>query len=354
MNRHNFTISVNGAAVGDWESYEINQSMRQPASTCALGGPLTDERLKAVPLGAEVQVHIDRRPIFSGYITSRQRRGHRLEVQCHDRAWRLVRDSAPFVRLSQETLESFAKLMAGDVFGNVTFSNAKNRNLYGRGARRVGSEPPVINGSDEPVKVSPGATRWQALAEILRRADLLAWSSGNGKELVLAKPNFAQEPRYEFRISDTKRGTCIDIAVSESIEQSYRTVNVTGQSRVTPRSEASYGDGLGRKGTATDSTYPLPIGLRVVEEARSIQEATEMAAAYLADAKSGENVTTVQAFRHAQGDRFYAIDTVAKVTDERNGYNELVYVTGVTYSGNRTTEQTQLEAVPLNTRLVVA
>jgi prophage tail gpP-like protein len=353
MNRHTIKVSVAGVEIADWESYEIDVSLRQPASTCALSGPLTAQRLAAVPLGTDVQIHVDRRPVFSGHITGRQRRGHRLEIQCHDRVWRLVRDSAPFVRLRQETIESFARTMVGDVFAQIVFSNARNRDLYGRGARRVGAEPPVLNRPNDPVKVSPGSTRWQSLAEILRRAEILAWSSGDGKQLVLAKPNFAQEPRYEFRVSDTAPGTCVDIAVAESIEQSYRTVTVSGQSRAMARAETNYADSTFRAATATDPAYPLPLGLHVLEEVRTLQESADLAATYLADAKSDAHVVTVSAFRHAQGDRFYAIDTVARVVDARNGYSELVYVTGVTYRGSRDSEQAQLECVPLNTRIIV-
>jgi hypothetical protein len=57
MNRHTVTVSVSGGRSGRLESYEINVSLRQPASTCALAAPLTAKRLEAVPLGAEVQVH---------------------------------------------------------------------------------------------------------------------------------------------------------------------------------------------------------------------------------------------------------------------------------------------------------
>lgn len=351
--RHTVKIAVNGEEVRDWESYEIRSSLREPVSTAALESAFTGSRLAALPLGAEVQITIDNRAVFSGYLTSRTRAGHRLSVSCHDRLWRMVQDSAPPVRLRQETIQSLAQSLASGVFFQTVFSNARNRNLYGRDARRAGTEPPVFDRHGDPIKVPPGATKWSALAEVLRRAELLAWSSGDGKSLVLAKPNFNQEARYEFTVSDTEAGTCTDLTITESIEQAWKSVTVSGQSRVSDGRRTSVGENLSRSATVVDDTYPLDISRRIIDQVRSLEEARIVAQAMLDDGRATREIISIDAWQHAQSGRLYALDTVARARDTRNGYDQLVYVTGCTYRGSRNTEATQIEAVPLGTRVVI-
>lgn len=350
--RHVIKVLVGGNEIRDWESYEIRLSLRDPVSTAALSSAFQADRFEALRLGAEVQITIDGRPVFAGYLTQRTRRGHRLDISCHDRAWRLVQDAAPLRRFRKDTIQSLAEAMVEGIFERVVFQNAKNRALYGSGARRTGGEPPVLDKSSDPVKTPPGASRWAALAEVLLRADLLAWSSGDGRSLILAKPNFAQEPRYEFVLSDQGRGTCTDIQISESIEQSYRNVIVVGQSR-TGDGRFSYGINLERQATASDTTYPLDITRRIVEQCYTVEDAARLAQAHLDDAKSEAVEYSVQAEQHGQAGRLYAPDTIARIRDERNGFEELGFVTSVSYRGSRQAESTEVQCVPLQTRIVI-
>jgi prophage tail gpP-like protein len=350
--RHVIKVLVGGVEIRDWESYEIRLSLREPVSTAALSGAFQADRFAALPLGAEVQITIDGRPVFAGYMTQRTRQGHRLDISCHDRVWRLVQDAAPLRRIRRDTISSLAEVLAEGVFAGVVFQNARNRALYGTGARRTGGEPPVFDRSSDPVKTPPGSSRWAMLAEVLLRAELLGWSSGDGQALVLAKPNFAQEARYEFVLSDQGRGTCTSIQITESIEQSYRQVIVVGQSR-TSSGRFSYGIDLQRQGTATDPSYPLPITRRIVEQCYSIEDATYLAQAHLDDAKSDAVEYSIEAEQHGQGGRLYVPDTVARIRDERCGFDELGYVTAVSYRGSRTEESASIQCVPLHTRIVV-
>lgn len=353
MTRHDVKIAVGGQEVRDWESYEVRLSVLEPVSTAALSGAFDRKRAEALPLGAPVTIAIDRRPVFTGRITSRTHRGRRLDVQCHDQVWQLVQGTAPLRRLRNDSIRSLAEVLAEGVFAGIKFSNARNRDLYRRGNRRTGSEPPVFDRADDPVKIPPGTSRWTALAEVLRRAELLAWASGDGRDLVLARPSFAQEPRFDFRIADVRPSTCGDIQIAESIERRYRRVTVVGQSRVPPASPSAYGLNLRRSGSAEDSSFPLDLRRRVVEEVRSVSEAEVLARAYLDDARADALVVTVDAWQHSQQDRLYAPDTVADVSDERNGYAARLYVRAVSYRGSRSDERSTLELVPLQTRMVI-
>ncbi|WP_428264913.1 hypothetical protein [Haliangium sp.] len=182
----------------------------------------------------------------------------------------------------------------------------------------------------------------------------MAWASGDGRDLVLARPNFAQEPRFDFRLAEgAKPSTCDDVQIADSIERSYRRVTVVGQSRMPPTSSSAYGLNLRRSSSAVDESCPLDLHRRVVEEVRSVSEAELLARAHLDDARSEALVVTVDGWQHGQRGRLYAPDTVADVADERNGFAARLYVRAVTYRGSRTDERSVLELVPLQTRMVI-
>lgn len=353
MSRHEVKIAVGGQEVRDWESYEVRLSVLEPVSTAALVGAFDRKRAEALPVGASVTIAIDRRPVFTGHITSRTHRGRRLDIRCHDSVWQLVQGTAPLRRVRKDSLRSLAEVLAEGVFAGIKFSNARNRDLYRRGNRRTGNEPPVFDRTDDPVKIPPGTSRWTALAEVLRRAELLAWASGDGRDLVLARPNFAQEPRFDFRLAESRPSTCDDVQIAESIERGYRRVTVVGQSRVPPASPSAYGINLRRSGSAEDETFPLDMHRRVVEEVRSLSEAEVLAQAHLDDARADAFVVTVDAWQHGQHGRLYVPDTVADVSDERNGFAARLYLRAVTYRGSRTDERSAIELVPLHTRMVI-
>ena len=350
MKRADVRVTVGGQELRDWESYELTSSMREASSTCSLTAGHDKDRKDALAPGAKVQVTIDRRPVFAGFVTTRSLRGHRVEIGCHDILWPLLRGSAPLSRIASQTIESFAELLTGLP---VVFSNAANRDLYRRRGRKTGKEPPVLNARAAPIKIPPGDTKWQVLSEMLRRASLLAWAQGDGKAIVLAKPNFSQEPRYSFSLDPAGKSTCSDIGVEETIEAGYRAVTVVGTSRVSPESSQSSGKSLRRGATASDPTYPLDIQATAIEEVRSIDDAQSIADAHLADGVSERLKCTVQAFGNSLAGRIYAIDTTAQVSDKRNGFAETMYITSVTLSGNRATETATLELVPLGTRIVI-
>ena len=363
MKRHSVTIIVDGREIRDWESYEVRLSVIEPANTAALSSVFERKRAEALVPGAPVTLMIDGRSVFCGYITSRERHGHRLTLQCHDPMWLMVQNSAPLRRLTKDSIRSVAEVLVDGVFARVQFLNAENRALFGRGGRRVSAEPPVFDRPDDPPKIPAGMSRWTALAEVLRRADLLAWGSGDGRSLILAKPNYAQEPRFDLRISTStsRPSTCGDISISESIENRSRTVTVIAaalpprdwQGRFMPSPKGRRRPPKGLTGFAEDPSFPLDIHQLIVEEPRTVSEADLLAQAYLDDAKAESRVVTVEAWQHGQGRSLYAPDTLADVADGRNGFLERLYVRAVTYSGSRDDERSTLECVPLNTRMVI-
>ena len=353
---HAIRITMARAELRDWTDYEISLDLAQPANTFSLSGPFTRERYEAVAPGTEVTIEIDGRPVIAGYITARRTGSGSLAIDGHDRAWRMVRDAAPMRRLHADTIQSLAEALTAGLFAQVLFQNAANRALYGGGNRKIGREPPVFNSQRDPRKIPLGATKWTALAEILRRAELLAWSSADGQALVIARPNFSQEPRHELRIelgtTTEPRSSCEEIAVAETIEGRYQSVACLGSARVA-RGDTGYGVNAQRRGVATDATMPVPIAAQLVEDVRSATDATALAQAAIDEAKSRAFVATVTAWGHGQAGRLYAPDTTADIIDERIGLRQRMYCTAVTYSGARRTESAQLTYVPLNTRLVI-
>lgn len=347
-------VTIDGSAVPDWGDYEVAIDLRQPASTFSLSGPFTAERYRLCRLGAEVSLTIDGHPVISGYITGRRTGDASLSIDGHDRVWRMTLASAPLRRIRNDSIESLARTLTEGIFGRVVFSNAANRALYGGSNRKIGREPPVFSGARrDPVKVPLGASLWTALSEILRRAELLAWSSADGHDFVIARPNFSQEPRYRFEVREKAASTCADILVTESIAQRVQTIEVLGSARTPSDSPASYGVNAKRSASATDPDYPLAITRRLVEEVHSVEDARVLAQATLDELRSDGFLVTVEAWGHGQEGRLYAVDTVADVVDERRGLSMRGYVAAVSYRGSRTSEAATLEIVPLHTRLVI-
>lgn len=379
---HDIRITVAGSELDFWLDYQIELDLLRPSDAFSFSTPIPDPRTEAdtyeaLRVGREVTISIDGAPVITGYLTRVDCGDDRLRVSGVDKVWRLVRESAPLRRFGRVTLTNFAEEIAGGVFGRVALSNARNRDLYAsKGNRRQGAEPPVFDRPDDPRKIPVGATRWTALSEVLRRAELLAWSSGDGAELVLGRPKFGQEPSFRFvRALDEEVSTCESISWSRSIEERYSEVVVLAAVRK-PRESRSGETVAGQserrtaRGTVIRSgsssslvrravvfsdpsgDFTFPLRLRVVEDARSIEEAERLAQAALDEGDASAFTVAVEAWQHGQDGRLYAPDTVAEVEDQRAGLRSRFYITRVAYQGSRFQEGASLTMVPLGTRLV--
>ncbi len=348
---HDIAVIVGDKELSGWTSYQIDIGLDQPADAFTLRGPLTPERHEAVALDADVQVTIDGRPVVTGLIDDIETPADELVITGRDKVGRLVDESAPFTRFSRLTIRDLALALAKPHFDAITFANARNRLLIG-GKQLRGQEPPVFNRTDDPRKVSIGASKWDALAEVLDRAELLAWSSADGRELFVGKPNMSQGARYAFRLG--KSATCSDINIRRSVRDRYEEVTVFASSPVARGSNA-YGVNTRRTATVRDDSgdFRRPKRMVLVEDARSIAEAKALARAAKAERDASALVVTVQAWRHGQGGQLYAPDTVADVKHPKAGFRQPMYITRVTYNGTRGDESATVQLVPLGTRLTV-
>ena len=359
---HHITITVAGTELPFWTDYQIELDLQTPADAFTVSTVAPDALdpgdralYAALRKGADITIAIDHHPVITGTVTGRSFRDDRLTIRGHDRIWRLF-ESAPMRRIATLTLADLAAELSAGIFPRVTFSNARNRALYARaGDRRQAQEPPIFDKPDDPRKIPIGATKWSALAEVLRRADLLAWSSGDGRELILGRPQFTQEPAFTLtHARDTAQSTCTAVAWDESIEERYSSITVLGTARV-PRGSSGYGANLSRQAAALDTTgdFPFPRRLRLVEDCRSIDEAQRLAEAALAERNATALTIEVDAWQHGQAGRLYAPDTVADVVQERSGLRGSFYIVSARYTGSRTQASTSLTLVPLGTKLVI-
>ena len=124
---------------------------------------------------------------------------------------------------------------------------------------------------------------------ILEPLRLLAWPSGDGKDLVIASPNYTQVPQYSFE-ERFSRSSVKRISRRRSTQDRYKTYEVSGSGRPAgtplPSFEPAFAGqkrpkfiSRNRIGIAQDTTGDFQVDKRlfIVSEAMSQGEAQELA-----------------------------------------------------------------------------
>jgi len=377
---HDVTITVGQTRIHGWTGYEIECDMLTPADGFSLSlAPATREVWDLCAPDREVQVAIDGTPMLRGFIGERERTvsrdGATMTVAGMDKAGRLIQESMDLV--------SFRDMRIGDVvewcvrpwFDRVAFSNARNRDLV-RGRRaskaRATSEPLIADAQRAPKKVEPGETRWDVMAQLLEGTDLLLWSSADGAEFVVGRPNYDQETQHRFFCAAPRSGrqseaNVVRGAIKENIEERYSQVVVVGASvgdgysygrAVTMhRGEAVNGPGI--QGVGADFERPKML-LLSDDAVRNPVDAKERAEQEMARRDAGGHIVELTVRGHAQrrlttgGPALYAFDTIAEFEDEELGLRGRYLITRVRFRESRTEGQvTDLSMVPVGTRLTL-
>ena len=361
-----------GLESGDIASFDLTSDMLELADPFTLTAPLTSELWDLTPPDSTVRVFIDDSQVLEGYLDERERTldrsGSVLSLSGRDKGGRLVDESAPFLTYGNVgDLESLAKSLVAPWFTSVTLSNARNRaQIRGRDRRlaHAPQEPTIALDRREARKVEPGETTAQVLTYFLERAGLLGWSSANGREFIIGKPNYSQAPQFFFFAgaagSSRMRETNILSAVyRESVSERYSEIQAVGSS--TGDSE-NYGPNVTRR-TATARSNALLHRKRLVVVDDDINSA--MAAQARADREmrlrdaGGRALTlSVAGFGQALGGdpetrpALYACDTMARWEDEEIGVRGDYLITKVRFMRDRDGERTELSLVPRGTELV--
>jgi prophage tail gpP-like protein len=386
------TLIVEGRELETPMDYSVDIDLLTPSDSLEFTLPLDAETLSRVPLDGEVQFVIDDAVVFTGYVeTVAATPESTIRVTALDKCGRLVAESVDGAGFSAQGrgMREAIELIAGPWFPDIVFSNAEDRRLrLGRGSKaRTGTEPALtFRDALESVQyIEAGTTRWEALERILRAFQLLAWSSGDGSTLVVARPNYDQEPQYELfetrAVSNVK-----SMSFAKSNAGRYAQIEVSGSGfppgipppprvQVTPGVAAprfvSHNNlGVifdGPNGDGTGGDFLRPKRLFVVSEALNRGEAQIEAERYLSRSRAKAREITVTAADHGQvreGTQYrtlYTTDTVSRIYKtidaapgddaEAELVNASFYCTQVTHEGSRDTEETTLHFVPMGTLL---
>jgi prophage tail gpP-like protein len=381
----------------DIVSYQITNDMLALADSWSIELPVKRQLWDLVETDNEVQVHIDNSLVLSGFVGRRAKNRGRIEVSGRDRGGRLVDESAPLVRFAGKKIEDLALAVAGEWFEEVRLDNATNRRLIGgRGARRranvdpeavalaiatfggspvippspprrsgrtASGEPAILVGKEIRHKVAPGETRAEVLMSFLEQAGLMAWSTADGKTLVVGKPNQRQPARWHFfqaAPGSTRRGetNVIEMEYIEDVEELFAEITACGAGK---GDSVNYGKNVTRRrATARLAGRLFARAKRLLisdPDVRSPAEALERAEREMRELAAGSKLLEIEVSGHGQFDprvgwpEIFRFDTVAHVEDEEIGLVGDFFVTRCEFSGSKRESRTMLSLVPVGTEL---
>lgn len=374
--KHTITVIVDGKKISGWLSYRIESSMITPADAFTLKRPWSADVWNAIPMDSRVRVMIDSVVVLDGFVDRRMKatRDGTLEISGRDRSGRLVQESAPSINYEGLKLSEALKRLADPWFTKITFSDARNRSSRRGVGRRVssGKEPTIVDQRVPRVgKIHPGQPRWSVIEEIVSDFGLIAWSSADGRELFVGRPNYSQAP--QFLIAHPKPGsstksTCIDLRIEEDNTDRYSMIVVTGGSGSSDGS--NYGenvssrrgkvvDGSGKDGVGRD--FILPKRLLIPEQSLESNKTAQDVAERERDRRDfRRHVISATMPLHGQfvstaAATLFAPNTITRVVDEElePTLDDKYLITSCTYEADRESETTELELVPVGTEIIL-
>lgn len=401
-------VVAGGRTVVNWSGYSIDLDMLTPGDSFDLTiGPVRRDVWDLFKPDTEVSIVLrgdhGNSPLITGLVDERVRTGGRtngaISVMGRDKVGRFLVDDAMDLKTFDEgTALDAIKSIAGSFFESVVVSNARNRELIvGRRATtvKVVAEPlsvgalgqlsiaqqfvspgtglAVIEGSagkrQGPKKVEPGDTRAETIAHFLEPDRLLFWGSGDGKELIVGRPNYTQPTRFRFtapseaseRASDSN---VLDFTYRENVAEMFSQVDVVGASqgnsaryaRQVTKHRAIAVDGSGADGTGNAFQRRK---LQIVPEhkLRSTAHAAELARRHMALGQATRFGLELTVRGHHQGltrsglPQLFAPDTILDWTDEELGIQGRWLIIGVGYRRSKGDRSSVLRCVPEGTEL---
>lgn len=362
--RHEVTITIAGQQIGGWIDYQLDVSMLAPASAFSMTRKLDRAAWNLCETDARVQVQIDGIPVMTGLIDDVrwEARAGTLAISGRDLSGRLVQESALGIEFGGLSMAELVGRLASPWYPTVTLKGARDRALRRgkRGHHAPAAAEPVVLNSRVGRRIEPGDLRWAVIEEIVTQPGYLAWGSGDGKELIVAPPNYDQGVQYSL-----SPATCLELSGSASTGDGYSQIQVIGSSRGT---DADYGLApSGRSGVALDFPGPEGIGgdfqrpkrLIVVDKSvRNAAEATRQAERERRRRNQRRRTVVAECRGHGQAigsapPALFTINTLARVEHGVIGFDERYLVTGCSYQARRDAETTHLQLVPRGTELTL-
>ena len=371
--QHDISVIVDGVQIRAWETYDITVDMTSPADHFTVRMPFQREVWQLCRGDRPIRVLIDDVRVLTGFIDERlvPEDDEAVEIIGRDRAGRLVDESAPGLNFSGLTMQALVEKVVDPWFTRVSLSNARNRSVLrgrGRKAKAAGDPVKLNTGTKVGTHIEPGQTRWQVIETLCAQAGLLAWSAGDGSELILGQPNYDQEPQFRFFMPAagsrrTDEATVLGMGVRERTADRYSRVIVVGSGTGT---DVNYGSRVAsRYGEAKDNprtpdgdgdAFSAPKRLIVPRSVSSIAEAQELARREMERRSAHAQGLTVRCAGHGQivggsSTTLFAPDTIASVEDERTDTKGNYLITACTYRSGRAGEETLMTLVPSGTDL---
>lgn len=378
MGIHVITVVVEGVQIGGWSMYHIDSSLITPADTFEMHRPFSPDFWRLLRRDADIRVQIDGVTILRGFIDKRVRntRSGMIEISGRDRGGRLVDESAPQIDYSgMRTIDAVSKL-ASPWFSSVTLSDARNRTLRrGRGKRVAGGAEPFVTINIRTPRhgvVHPGMSRWQVIHEIASRENLCAWSSADGEELFIGKPNMTQPPQYLFLHGKANSGatnTCTEMVITEDDGDRFSLIMVAGSGG---QSDTNYGENVTDNrgvvfdnpfnkldGTGRDFIHPKRLFMPE-RDFHTFADAQRVAENEQSRRDYRRHVIRVDCQQHGQflgqEPTLFAPNCVARVIDEEQEpqLNDLYLIVSCSYNSTHDQgETTSMQLVPITTTLLL-
>jgi prophage tail gpP-like protein len=375
---HVITAIVEGQQVTGWISGNVQTSMLTPADSFVMRMPFSLRSWNTLRNDARITIQADGITLLDGFIDKRIRhgRGGTLEISGRDRVGRLVDESAPAFNFTGLTIEAAVKRLISPWFTQLTLTNAKNRRLRrGRGRRIAGGAEPVVTVNVKvPRKgnVHPGETRWQLIHEIVSRSGLIAYSTADGKEFFVGKPNHTQAPQYLFTLpapgSNFKLCTVREFTITEDAGERYSMYLCAG---VGGQGDTNYGANVvDNRGVAFDNPFNRKDGTgrdfirhkrmflpeRAFESYKDAQRVAELEQRRRDYKRHLISIEAIGFGQYLVPDQptLYAPDTVARVVDEEMELDAKYLVVECSYSFDRDQgDRTTLHMVPVGQEIVL-
>lgn len=367
---HTVAVIVSGVEIRGVMSYRIATSLTDGVASFDLRVAFSREAWDALIPDRLVQIRIDGVPVITGFIDDSDCEDGPIEVTGRCKIGRLIQDCSPaFTFAGLSIREQLAKI-AAPFFSSVTLDNSRNRvAIRGKGKKARVARQAIDNGR-VAASIEPGQTRWTLISQFCEQRGLLAWSSGDGRELVVARPNYGQEPQFRlFRPSPESRRsgerTVLSMRLKRSTGDRYSRIIVVGSGTGT---DANYGAKVAaRFGEAKDSPdtrdgegydFTVPKRLIMQRSVASSDEAEAIAIAEMSRRDGYAYAITATAPGHGQfvaGSRptLFACDTISDVEDERTGTRGVYTIAACVFTSNGRDDgrRTELTLIPLGTDL---
>ncbi len=402
---HEVSVVVNGRGVLEWSEYQIETSLIEPADSFNLSRAFDFDAWNTCRLDARVRVLVDGQPRIDGFIDTRSKRGKdgTMTIAGRCRAGRLVQESAPRSAYGGKTLQDVIDALVKPWFDRVTFSGTRNRKVtLGRGSKVAGDSDALslrrggrgkAKAAVDPIKalfakpskssrIDPGRPRWAVIEETISRAGLCAWSSADGKELIVGKPDQSQPTTFLFRhAANGRQSNVLELDYEESNLDRFSMYIALGSglsgsadygaagsrsgvaydfdagTKRGPSPFGSFGGPSQRDGTGRDFFYPKWLIL-AEQGARDNAEAKRIAEREQARRDFKRTSLSITAPYHGQdlGNgqlTMFAIDTMARVIDEDTSMDDDFLIYAVTLKSSRNDgETTTIQMVPRGTEVV--